>query len=165
MEEQKPKKNFYKRWWFWVLVILVIGTMGGSNSPQNNIQKSSSENNKQTTQEETPAQKSITPQNEIPPEKTTGDPAKAQKELDELIDLAKNARLVTSYEFSNKASVVYIDNVWYTQTVTFKKDFMAKIAMLKKQITGYNHFEVRDIYSNEKVAEVTAFSNSLEVYR
>jgi hypothetical protein len=42
---------------------------------------------------------------------------------------------------------------------------LAKVATLKKAITGYNHFEVRDAYSDEKVAEVTAFTNSLEVYK
>lgn len=93
------------------------------------------------------------------------DKASAMKELDEVINLAKKAQLVTSYEFSETATVVYIDKVWYTQTVGFKKDFMAKIATLKKRITGYAYFEVRDAYSNEKVAEVTAFSSSLEVYK
>ncbi len=89
----------------------------------------------------------------------------AQKELDELIALAKKANLVTSYEFSDRASVVYADNVWYTQTVQFKKDFLAKVGTLKKQITGYQNFVVRDAYSNEKVAEITSFSGSLEVYK
>lgn len=91
--------------------------------------------------------------------------AAAQKELDELMALSKKAGLITSYEFSNVATVVYADSVWYTQTVQFKKDFLAKIGMLKKQITGYMHFEVRDAYSNEKLAEVTAFSSSLQVYK
>ncbi len=89
----------------------------------------------------------------------------AQKDLDEIISLGKKAGLIVSYEFSDKATVVYIGSTWYTQTVAFKKDFMAKIASLKKVITGYNHFEARDAYSNEKVAEVTAFSNSIEVYK
>lgn len=89
----------------------------------------------------------------------------AQKELDETMALAKTAKLITTYEFSDKASVVYADKVWYTQTVQFKKDFLAKIGTLKKQITGYQHFEVRDAYSDEKVAEITSFSGSLEVYK
>ncbi len=89
----------------------------------------------------------------------------AQKDLDEIMGLAKKAGLVISYEFSNSASVVYSGNTWYSQTVAFKKDFMAKIAIDKEAITGYRHFEVRDAYSNEKVAEVTAFSGSLKVYK
>ncbi|HEY4500771.1 MAG TPA: hypothetical protein VJI70_00670 [Candidatus Paceibacterota bacterium] len=91
--------------------------------------------------------------------------ADAQKELDRLMALSEKAGLVTSYEFSDSASVVYVGSVWYTQTVQFKKDFLAKIGTLKKQITGYMHFEIRDAYSNEKVAEVTAFSSSLKVYK
>lgn len=89
----------------------------------------------------------------------------AQKELNDLIALSKKALLIDSYEFSDKASVVYVSSVWYTQTVAFKKDFMAKIATLKETITGYAHFEVRDVNSNEKVGEVTSFSRSLEVYK
>ena len=89
----------------------------------------------------------------------------AQKELTEFMGLAKSAGLVASYDFSETGNIVYVGNIWYTQTVQFKKDFLAKIAMLKEKITGYHRFEVRDAYSNEKVAEVTAFSGSLEVYK
>jgi len=89
----------------------------------------------------------------------------AQKELDEIIALSKKAELISSYEFSNKANVVYVDSAWYGQKVSFKKDMMAKIAILKKRITGYQHFVMRDAYTDEKVAEVTAFSGSLEVYK
>lgn len=91
--------------------------------------------------------------------------AEAQKELNENMRLAKAANLVTSYEFSDKASVVYIGPIWYTQPVSFKKDFLAGTARLKKIITGFGHFEVRDGNSNEKVAEVTSFTQSLEVYK
>lgn len=89
----------------------------------------------------------------------------AQKELDEIMTLGEQSGLVKSYEFSNKATVVYIGYVWYTQDVAFKKDFLAKIAILKGTLTGYKHFEVRDSISNEKVAEVTALTQSLEVYK
>lgn len=89
----------------------------------------------------------------------------AQAELDRIVELGKQAGLIKSYEFSDMATVVYIGSTWYTQTVQLKKDFLAKIATLKETITGYQHFEVRDAYSNEKVAEVTAFSGSLEVYK
>ena len=94
----------------------------------------------------------------------------ARKELLEILSLAKQAGLVTSYEFAHLdenaiRNVVYVSNLWYTRTVNFKRDFLGKIGSLKKAATGYHHFEVRDAYSNEKVAEVTAFSGSLEVYR
>jgi hypothetical protein len=49
-------------------------------------------------------------------------------------------------------------------TVAFKKDFLAKVAMLQQVISGRHFFEVRNERSNEKVGEVTAFSGSLEVY-
>lgn len=89
----------------------------------------------------------------------------AQKELDELITLSKRAGLVSSYEFSSTANVLYVSDAWYTQDVAFKKDFMAKIATLKKTITGYQRFELRDRRTDEKVAEVTGFSGTLEIYK
>ncbi|MFH1365998.1 MAG: hypothetical protein ABIG99_01240 [Patescibacteria group bacterium] len=89
----------------------------------------------------------------------------AQKELAEFMALSKVAGLITSYEFSEKATEVFVGSFWYTQKVEFKKDFIAKIGLLKKAITGYAHFEARDAYSNEKVAEITAFSQSVEIYK
>lgn len=89
----------------------------------------------------------------------------AQKELNEFMALAKRAGLVKSYEFSEMGNIVYADSAWYSQTFSFKQDFMTKISMLKKIITGYRRFEVRDAYSNEKLAEVTAFSGSVEIYK
>ena len=89
----------------------------------------------------------------------------AQKELTDFMETAKKAKLVSSYEFSDKATIVYIDSMWYTQKVDFKKDFIAKIGLLKKAVTGYTHFEAKDAYTNEKVAEITAFSQSIEIYK
>lgn len=89
----------------------------------------------------------------------------AQTELDALIDTSKAAGLVTSYEFSDSATEVFVGKAWYSQTVQFKKDFIAKIGILKKAITGYSHFELKDAYSNEKVGEIDAFSQSVEVYK
>ncbi len=91
--------------------------------------------------------------------------ADAQAELDSLMSLSKKAGLISDYEFSASAVVVYADRAWYTQTVTFKKDFLAKIGLLKKEVTGYKHFEVRDSLTNEKVAEITSFNGSLEIYK
>ena len=88
----------------------------------------------------------------------------APEELNEMMELAKAADLVISYEFSEEAAVVYVGNTWYTQTVKFKKNFMAKVWTLKKTITGYGHFEIRDAYSDEKVGEVTPFGG-LRVYQ
>jgi len=50
-------------------------------------------------------------------------------------------------------------------TVAFKKDFLAKVAMLQEAISGHHDFEVRNEHSDEKVGEVTAFSGGLEVYK
>ena len=95
--------------------------------------------------------------------------AKAQKDLDDLMALAEKSGLVHSYEFSATAHVIYIDSVWYTQDVKFKKDFMAKVSMLRATIVNngasWDFFKVRDAYSDEVVGEVTAFSGSLEVYK
>lgn len=93
------------------------------------------------------------------------DKEKAKADLDEVMRLAIKSTLVSTYEFSNKANVVFVEPLWYSMPVSFKKDFLAKIAKLKEAMTGYHSFEVRDAYSNEKVAEVTAFSGSLEVYK
>lgn len=58
-----------------------------------------------------------------------------------------------------------LGSVWEGLTVAFKKDFLAKVAVLQQAISGRHFFEVRDDYSKEKVGEVTAFSGSLEVYK
>ena len=110
----------------------------------------------------------LTPQVATETVKKAVDPVakkEAQDQLDAFMKTSKDAKLVTSYEFSETATVVYVDKMWYTQTVEFKKDFIAKIGMLKKAVTGYTHFELKDAYSNEKVGEITAFSQSIEVYK
>ena len=104
-----------------------------------------------------------TPANTSAP--TNTQTADAKKELEELMDLSNKSGLVTSYAFSDTKTVVYVGSTWYTQTVQFKKDFLAKVALLKEKITGYKHFEARDAYSNERVGEVTSSTGSLEVYK
>ena len=89
----------------------------------------------------------------------------SQEALDALITLSKEAGVISSYEFSETANVVYVTDSWYNLDVSFKKDLMGKIASLKEAATGYHRFEVRNVKSNEKVAEVTAFSGSIEVYK
>lgn len=62
-------------------------------------------------------------------EKPTVSKEQAQKDLTDFMETAKKAKLVSSYEFSDKATEVFIDSAWYTQKVDFKKDFIAKIGM------------------------------------
>lgn len=134
-----------------IVLVIILASIGGNDSPS-------------STSQAPVVTQPVTSTASVP-EKPQRTAMQAQKELDEFMALAKKAELVTTYEFSDKASVVYVGKVWYTQTVQMKKDFLAYISMIKKDITGYNHFVVRDAYSDEKVAEVTAFSKSLEVYK
>lgn len=94
----------------------------------------------------------------------------AQKELDSFMKTAIQAQLVSSYDFKEIANNVYrwdifVDKNWYAMTVPQKKDFIAYIAIRKKAITGYSNFKVTDAYTNEKVGELTSFSQSIEVYK
>ncbi len=116
-----------------------------------------------TTPAPAPAQPSVTKTEEAKP--SASSKADAQKKLTDFMAKAKEATLVTSYEFSDTATVVYVGPIWYTQTATQKKDFMAYVANLKEAVTGYRHFEIHDAYSDEKVAEVTSFSGALKVYK
>lgn len=146
-EEVKTKKEWYKRWY--VIVLVVIGFIWAVGS-------SFSGNSGSTTPQPVTQQTQTTP---------TVSKEQAQKDLTDFMETAKKAKLVSSYEFSDKATVVYIDSMWYTQKVDFKKDFIAKIGLLKKALTGYSHFEARDAYNNDKVAEITSFSQSIEIYK
>ncbi len=132
-----------------VAVIIIASALGEDSSP--GTQESSS-------QEST----ADTAQNNTSPELSKEE---AQAQLEALMEVSKAAKIVTSYEFSETAVNVYVDKAWYEQPVTFKKDFLARVGNLKEITTGYKHFEVRDAYSNEKVAEIKSFSGSLEVYK
>ena len=159
-ENQVPKNSFLKNKKFLyiagTLIILFFIGLANPVKPQPNPQNQASAGD--ASSQQTVSENS--PQSEDQSSKEA-----SQKELDRLMDLSKAGGLVVSYEFSDSASVVYVGKVWYDQTVTFKKDFLAKIGELKKAIRGYQHFEVKDAYSNEKVAEITPFSGSLEVYK
>jgi hypothetical protein len=96
---------------------------------------------------------------------TTPSATDASAEFKNLMETAENAALVSSYEFSNSTRVIYVTDAWNSLTVQFKKDFLAKVAMLQDAMSGKHHFEVRNEHSNEKVGEVTAFTASLEVYK
>ena len=162
--EQIQKTSFWKnkKFWYGVLVLFFVGTVIDvldDNDSQTNINTQT-----EVAPIEVVAKEDV--ESEAPSEAVANQTKEnAQKELDEVMKLAQTSGLVTSYEFSEKANVVYVGKIWYTQTVAFKKDFMGKVAGLKKTITGYHRFEILDTYSNEKVAEVTAFSGSLEVYK
>lgn len=106
-------------------------------------------------------------ENSVPTDSATEEMSKedAQKELDEFMALSKKATLVTSYEFSESANVVYVGEIWYSQTAVQKKDFLAYVGNLKKAVTGYRNFKVKDAYSDEVVAELTSFSGDLKVYK
>ncbi len=127
-----------------IVIIFLINTFSGSSSST------------------TPTPQPVAQQTQTVP---TVSKEQAQKDLTDFMETAKKAKLVSSYEFSDRANEVFIDSMWYTQKVDFKKDFIAKIGMLKKALTGYTHFEAKDAYTNEKVAEITAFSQSIEIYK
>ena len=178
IEEKKKngQKPIWKKWWFWVAAVVIVITISSSGDDKPTVTTENPEANQPAIEnsEGQPAQneagaaetEAVKPVNNSPaPEQPSQSKEDAQKELDNLMNIAKTAGLVSSYEFSDRATVVYADMIWYTQTVSFKKDFIAKVALLKEKITGYRHFEVRDAYSNEKLAEVTAFLGSLEVYK
>jgi hypothetical protein len=127
-----------------------------------------------TTPSPAPAQAQSTTKPAVAPTPTpvadnSASKVQAQKDLDDLMALSEKANLVHSYDFSDTARVIYIDSVWYTQDVQFKKDFLAKVDTILIRLYGnknpWEWFQVKDAYSNEKVAEVTAFSGSLEVYK
>jgi phage regulator Rha-like protein len=90
----------------------------------------------------------------------------ALKEFTRLMDLSKKSGLVKSYEMDENTSLkIFVSNVWYSQEVQFKKDMIAKFSSLEEQIYGRHRLEVLDAYSNEKLAEITAFSGSIEIYK
>ena len=91
--------------------------------------------------------------------------ADAAAQFKDLMETGQKALLVSSYEFSETERVIYVSDLWDSMTVAFKKDFLAKVAMLQEAISGHHYYEVRNEHSNEKVGEVTAFSGSLEVYK
>ncbi|HEX9757159.1 MAG TPA: hypothetical protein VGB26_05075 [Nitrospiria bacterium] len=76
------------------------------------------------------------------------------------------AGLVRSYEFSNYERIVYVDQeVWGFFPVKDKKDFLLVIKSDLEELIGYHRFKVRDYRSNEVLAEVTAFSGAIKIYK
>lgn len=151
------KKPFYKNWWFWVIIVIVGLAFSGSGTKTQPTQ---------TTPQ--PSQPVVTkPVKPVEPVavKTTSK-EEAQKEFTRLMNLSKKSGLVKSYEMNENTSLkIFVSNIWYSQEVQFKKDMLAKFSSLEQSIYGRHRLEVRDAYSNEKLAEVTAFSGSVEVYK
>lgn len=154
--DQPEKKPFYKRKWFIGLAIFFgIGLIS-------------------TIFDDTPPRPVTAPAPEVkqeaPKETATTKPTlskeDAQKEFDRLMDLSKQSGLVKSYEMTKDVSLtIFVSKLWYTQEVQFKKDMIAKFSTLQQAIYGRHRLEVRDAFSNEKVAEVTAFSGSIEILK
>ena len=154
---EAPKKKWYRTWWAYGLYVLfAVSVVVASVDDSKGAPQPVATNPAPAISSEA---KQVTPAAPVPDKKS------AQQELDKFMALAKQADLVTSYEFSDSAAVVYVGSAWYTMTVVQKKDFIAHVGELKKAVTGYRHFEVHDAYSDEKVAEVTSFSGSYEVYK
>lgn len=154
MDQQK--KPFYKKKWFIGLAIFFgIGLVGTifDDTPPRPVTTSTPEVKQEAPKETETAKPTISKE-------------EAQKEFDRLMDLSKQSGLVKSYEMSADTSLkIFVSKLWYTQEVSFKKDMIAKFSSLEQAIYGRHRLEVRDAFSNEKVAEVTAFSGSFEVYK
>jgi len=150
-----------------VFFILFNVTTDNSSTPATVASEDKTEVAAESTDSTAPTQEKVAEETktEEVPATDSKSKADAQKELEEFMALSKKAELVTSYEFSQSANVVYAGQVWYSQTAVQKKDFLAFVANLKEQATGYRHFEVKDAYSDELVAEVTAFGGALKVYK
>lgn len=96
---------------------------------------------------------------------STEEKQKAWKNFVDSLNLMKEGGIISSYDFSETANVIYVSTGWYTMPVQQKKDFLTSLSSMKEVATGYHRFEVRDAYSNELVAEVKGFSGSIEVYK
>lgn len=154
--EQPVKKPIYKRTWFVVLAIFFgIGFIGTlfDDTPR------------PTPTPSAPVVKEE-PKEEVKPQVSQASKDEALKEFERLMDLSKTSGLVKSYEMTKDTPLtIFVSKIWYTQEVQFKKDMVAKFSTLQQTIYGRHRLEVRDAFSNEKVAEVTAFSGSMEILK
>ena len=82
-----------------IVIIFLINTFSGSSSST------------------TPTPQPVAQQAQTVP---TVSKEQAQKDLTDFMETAKKAKLVSSYEFSDRANEVLIDSMWYTQKVDFK---------------------------------------------
>ena len=144
---EQEKAPFYKKSWFVVVTVLLgtvfVWSMFDTSPKQSSAQPAANAEKQNTISKED-----------------------AQKEFTRLMDLSKQSGLVKSHEMSDDVSLkIYVGDVWYTQDVQFKKDMVAKFSTLQEAIYGRHRLEVRDAYSNEKLAEVTAFSGSIEIFK
>lgn len=146
MQEQKKKYSKGLKWFVFLSVFFLVVVIGLTSGSDDKSGQSTAVQSEQTAP-------------------TVENKEQSQEALDALIAISKQAGVVSSYEFSETANVVYVTDAWYDLDVSFKKDLLGKIASLKEAATGYHRFEVRNVKSNEKVAEVTAFSGSVEIYK
>lgn len=154
--EQPVKKPIYKRTWFIVLAIFFgIGFIGTlfDDTPR------------PTPTPSAPVVKEE-PKEEVKPQVSQASKDETMKEFKRLMDLSIASGLVKSYEMTKDTPLkIFVSKIWYTQEVQFKKDMVAKFSTLQQTIYGRHRLEVRDAFSNEKVAEVTAFSGSIEILK
>lgn len=149
--EQQVKKLSLKKWHIGAIVLFIIWFFWsiGSNTSS-------------------PSQPVAQEQNKIveTPETEILSKTEALKEFERLMNLSKKSGLVKSYEMNENTSLkIFVSNVWYSQEVQFKKDMIVKFSSLEEQIYGRHRLEVLDAYSNEKLAEITAFGGSAEIYK
>jgi len=154
--EQEIKKPFYKKKWVIGLAIFfgigIVGTLF-DDTPRSTPTPSAP-----VVKEE--------PKEEVKPQVSQASKDEAMKEFERLMDLSKVSGLVKSYEMTEDTPLkIFVSKIWYTQEVQFKKDMLAKFSSLQQTIYGRHRLEVRDAYSNEKLAEVTTFSGSIELYK
>ncbi len=103
--------------------------------------------------------------NDVAAVPSSADKEKAAKALKDYMELGIKTGIIKSYEFSDRRNLVYVTKLWYVMDVAQKKTFLTAVKNTKSVSTGEHFFEVRDGYSDEKVAEVTAFLGSLEIYK
>ncbi len=126
MDQTVSRKRWYLKWYMWIVYALVLVVVLSINSASKKA-KLAAQNAASTTAGQVEPQPAPVATESAPVVDATSKAA-AQKELEETMALAKKATLVTSYEFSESANVVYVGPIWYTQTAIQKKDFLAYVA-------------------------------------
>ena len=154
--EQEVKKPFYKK--KWVIGLAIFFGIGFIGTLFDDTPRPTPTPSAPVVKEE--------PKEEVKPQVSQASKDEAMKEFKRLMDLSIASGLVKSYEMTKDTPLkIFVSKIWYTQEVQFKKDMVAKFSTLQQTIYGRRRLEVRDAFSNEKVAEVTAFSGSIEILK
>ena len=154
--EQEVKKPFYKK--KWVIGLAIFFGIGFIGTLFDDTPRPTPTPSAPVVKEE--------PKEEVKPQVSQASKDEAMKEFKRLMDLSIASGLVKSYEMTKDTPLkIFVSKLWYTQEVQFKKDMVAKFSTLQQTIYGRRRLEVRDAFSNEKVAEVTAFSGSIEILK